>query len=157
VSIPAAAVPGARDPVAGLRLAEWPEAEPLVMPLRLRVFVDEQGVPADIERDEFDPVSLHAIATDAAGAVIGTGRLLPDGHIGRMAVAAPLRGRGVGAQVLAVLLVAAARRGHARAILHSQVSAEGFYARYGFRRSGGVFMEAGIAHIVMERPLDPPA
>jgi predicted GNAT family N-acyltransferase len=143
------------SPVASLRIADWPEAQALVMPLRLRVFVDEQGVPADIEQDDFDPVCRHAIAADASGAVIGTGRLLPDGHLGRMAVAARARGRGVGAQVLAALLAEAARRGLRRAVLHSQVSAEGFYARYGFRRSGGVFMEAGIAHIIMERPLDP--
>jgi predicted GNAT family N-acyltransferase len=145
------------SPVASLRIADWPEAQSLVMPLRLEVFVDEQGVPPDIEQDEYDPVSRHAIAADAGGAVIGTGRLLPDGHVGRMAVAAHARGRGVGAAVLAALLAEAARRGSSRAVLHSQVSAEGFYARYGFQRSGGVFMEAGIAHIIMERPLDPPA
>ena len=147
----------AHDPVARLRIADWPEAQAQVMPLRLRVFVDEQGVPADIEQDEYDAVSRHAIAVDAGGAVIGTGRLLPDGHVGRMAVAAHARGRGVGARVLAALLAEAAPRGLRRAVLHSQVAAEGFYARYGFRRSGGVFMEAGIAHIIMERPLDPPA
>lgn len=147
----------APGPVAALRIADWPEAQPLVMPLRLEVFVGEQGVPPDIEQDEYDPVSRHAIAADAGGAVIGTGRLLPDGHVGRMAVAAHARGRGVGAAVLAALLAEAARRGSSRAVLHSQVSAEGFYARYGFRRSGGVFMEAGIAHIIMERQLDPPA
>lgn len=145
------------DPVARLRITDWPEAQPLVMPLRLAVFVDEQGVPPEIEQDEYDPVSRHAIAVDASGAVIGTGRLLPDGHVGRMAVAAHARGRGVGAQVLAALLAEAAQRGFSRAVLHAQVAAEGFYARYGFRRSGGVFMEAGIGHIIMERPLDPPA
>jgi len=156
VNAAAASRAGAADPVASLRLAQWPEAEPLVMPLRVRVFVDEQGVPAEIEQDELDPVSLHAIATDASGAVIGTGRLLPDGHVGRMAVDARCRGRGVGARVLLALLDEAARRGHRKAILHAQLSAEGFYARYGFHRTGDVFLEAGIAHTVMERELSPP-
>ena len=53
-------------------------------------WIHYQDMPEDIERDEFDAVSRHAIARDAAGAVVATGRLLPDGHIGRMAVAAPL-------------------------------------------------------------------
>jgi predicted GNAT family N-acyltransferase len=126
------------------------------MPLRLRVFVDEQRVPVEIEQDEYDAVSLHAIATDAAGAVIGTGRLLPDGHVGRMAVAAGYRGRGVGTRVLQALLAEAARRGHRRAVLHAQLSAVDFYARHGFERAGGVFTEAGIAHTVMARTLQPP-
>jgi predicted GNAT family N-acyltransferase len=149
--------PPGPDPVARLRLAAWPEARARVLPLRLQVFVDEQGVPPDIEEDADDPLSLHAIAEDASGAVIGTGRLLPDGHVGRMAVAARLRGRGVGARILAELLAEAVRRGQRRAILHAQVAAEGFYARYGFARTGDVFMEAGIAHTIMERALDPPA
>ena len=146
----------AADPLAALWLAPWSEAASRVMPLRLRVFVVEQGVPADIEQDESDPVSLHAIATDAAGVVIGTGRLLPDGHVGRFAVDAALRGRGIGARILEALLAEAARRGHRRAELHAQLAAEGFYARYGFERTGGVFMEAGIAHTTMARPLQPP-
>jgi predicted GNAT family N-acyltransferase len=147
----------ASNPIARLRLVDWPEAQALVMPLRLAVFVEEQGVPPEIEQDEFDAVSLHAVAEDATGAVIGTGRLLPDGHVGRFAVAARLRGRGVGERILQALLAEAARRGRRLAILHAQVTAEGFYARYGFQRTGDVFMEAGIAHTVMQRALDPPA
>jgi predicted GNAT family N-acyltransferase len=146
----------ARRPVARLRLAEWATAAPLVMPLRLRVFVDEQGVPPEIEQDEFDPVSVHAIATDAAGEVIGTARLLPDGHVGRFAVTALQRGRGVGERLLQALLDEAARRGHRRVVLHAQLTAEAFYARYGFERTGDVFMEAGIAHATMARTLEPP-
>jgi len=79
----------------------------------------EQGVPEDIERDEFDAVSRHAIARDEAGAVVATGRLLPDGHIGRMAVAAPLRGKGVGGAVLEALVAEAARAGLAAVALNA--------------------------------------
>ncbi|MFO1401877.1 MAG: GNAT family N-acetyltransferase [Steroidobacteraceae bacterium] len=147
------AAPGA---IARLRLLDWHEAEPLAGPLRLRVFCEEQGVPRDIEIDEHDPLSVHAVAEDAGGAVIGTARLLPDGHVGRFAVAAACRGHHVGARLLQALLEEALRRGHRRAVLHAQVSAEGFYARYGFERTGGVFMEAGIAHATMARTLAPP-
>ena len=147
----------AADVVARLRLANWAAARSRVMPLRLQVFVEEQGVPLEMEEDADDPVSLHAIAEDGDGVVIGTGRLLPDGHIGRVAVAARLRGRGVGARILTALMAEAARRGQRRALLHAQVAAEGFYARLGFERTGDVFMEAGIAHTIMARALDPPA
>lgn len=146
----------APDPVARLRLLDWREAESLAGPLRLRVFCEEQGVPRDIEIDAQDPRSLHVVAEDAAGAVIGTARLLPDGHVGRFAVAAACRGRGVGERLLQALLAEAARRGHRRTVLHAQVAAEGFYARYGFERTGDVFMEAGIAHTTMARALVQP-
>lgn len=69
-----------------IEVVGWDEAEPLVMPVRTEVFVVEQGVPEEIERDALDAVCRHAIARDAGGRVVATGRLLPDGHIGRMAV-----------------------------------------------------------------------
>ncbi len=143
-------------PIARLRLLDWRDAAPLVAPLRWRVFCVEQGVPRELELDEQDPLSLHAVAEDAAGEVIGTARLLPDGHVGRFAVTAAQRGRGIGARLLQALLAEAARRGHGRVELHAQLAAEGFYARYGFERTGSVFMEAGIAHATMARTLAPP-
>ena len=135
-----------------LRIVDWPEAEALVMPLREAVFVVEQGVPAELERDEFDAVSRHAVAQDANGAVIATGRLLPDGHVGRMAVAANARGRGVGGRVLEALVAEAGVRGLAEVVLNAQLQAEAFYRRHGFVPEGGVFLEAGIEHRCMRRP-----
>ena len=135
---------------------DWPTLRDAAAPLRTEVFVGEQGVPAAIEMDANDIHCVHALAVDAGGAAIGTGRLLPDGHVGRFAVDAAHRGRGIGARILEALLAEAARRGHRRAELHAQLAAEGFYARYGFERTGGVFMEAGIAHTTMARPLQPP-
>ena len=87
------------------------------------------------------------------GAPIGCGRLLPDGHVGRMAVRAPWRGRGVGAALLVHLVALGAARGDARAILNAQVQAVPFYARHGFVVVGEPFDEAGIPHVVMERAL----
>jgi predicted GNAT family N-acyltransferase len=139
-----------------VRIADWDTAGPLVMPLRLRVFVEEQGVPADIELDRFDAVSRHAIALDERGRVIGTGRLLPDGHVGRMAVESPLRRSGVGTRVLQALLEEAVRSGLTRVVLHAQLHVTGFYTRFGFCRQGEVFIEAGIPHILMARLLDSP-
>ncbi|ENO89575.1 GNAT family N-acetyltransferase [Thauera linaloolentis] len=134
-----------------IEIADWQAAQARVMPLRMRVFVVEQGVPADIELDEFDPCSRHAIATDADGEVIATGRLLPDGHIGRMAVDAGWRGRGVGGAVLEALAAEAAAHGMPKVMLNAQLRALGFYRRHGFAEYGEAFMEAGIPHRAMQR------
>ncbi|MEO8186211.1 MAG: GNAT family N-acyltransferase, partial [Burkholderiaceae bacterium] len=79
-----------------IELGDWQSMRPWAGPLRFAVFVEEQRVPAEIELDSFDPLSVHAVAFDGNGGAVGTGRLLPDGHIGRMAVAKPARGSGVG-------------------------------------------------------------
>ena len=129
----------------------WDEAEACVMPVRTEVFVVEQGVPAEIERDALDAVCRHAIARDAGGRVIATGRLLPDGHIGRMAVLRTARGAGVGGAVLQALIAEAARRGLPEVALNAQTHALAFYLRHGFEAVGEVFMEAGIPHRAMRR------
>ncbi|MGB8651492.1 MAG: GNAT family N-acyltransferase, partial [Mycobacteriales bacterium] len=71
-----------------------PDDLPEVFALRHEVFVVGQGVPGELERDDLDAVCDHAVAR-VDGVVVGTGRLLPDGTIGRMAVAAAARGQGV--------------------------------------------------------------
>ena len=147
------ALPRREAPDVRVEITDWARAEAQVMPVRMAVFVVEQGVPEDIERDAFDAVSRHAIARDEAGAVVATGRLLPDGHIGRMAVAASLRGKGVGGVVLEALVAEAARAGLAEVALNAQVHALAFYRRHGFVEYGDVFMEAGIPHRAMRRTL----
>ena len=147
------ALPRREAPDVRVEITDWARAEAQVMPVRMAVFVVEQGVPEDIERDAFDAVSRHAIARDEAGAVVATGRLLPDGHIGRMAVAASLRGKGVGGAVLEALVAEAARAGLAEVALNAQVHALAFYRRHGFVEYGDVFLEAGIPHRAMRRTL----
>ena len=134
-----------------LEIMDWDTAQARVMPLRMQVFVVEQGVPADIELDEFDALSRHAVALNAGGEVIATGRLLPDGHIGRMAVDARWRGRGIGAAVLEALAAEAVQRGIEQLILNAQVHALEFYRRHGFIEEGELFMDAGIVHRAMRR------
>jgi len=131
----------------------WDELRAHAQPIRFEVFVDEQKVPADIELDDMDPHCVHAVAYDEAGQPLATGRLLPDGHIGRMAVRKAGRGQGVGGAVLQALIAAARTRGDAEVILNAQMHAEGFYQRYGFAREGEPFMEAGIPHITMRARL----
>ena len=106
-------------------------------------------MPAEIELDDWDARCLHALARDAQGVAVGTGRLLPDGHIGRMAVLASARGGGVGTALLQSLMQAARERGHREAVLSAQTHAVAFYARLGYTAVGEVYEEAGIAHVDM--------
>ena len=137
-----------------VRMLSWADARDAARRVRFAVFVEEQGVPAEIELDEWDATSVHALALDSTGRAIATGRLLPDGHVGRMAVLHAWRGKGVGAAILVALLACARERGVKRVILNAQTHARGFYARHGFTQHGGEFMEAGIPHVTMERRLD---
>lgn len=125
---------------------------PAVFALRHEVFVVGQGVPEELERDELDAVCDHAVA-EVDGTVVGTGRLLPDGTIGRMAVAEARRGEGIGAAVLALLEQRARERGHASVSLHAQVHAVGFYAQAGYLPYTDVYLEAGIEHRSMNKEL----
>jgi predicted GNAT family N-acyltransferase len=140
-----------------VRLADWASDEPRLKAIRYRVFVVEQRVPEELEWDGIDAGCRHALAEDLAGNVIGCGRLLPDGHIGRMAVDAAWRGQGVGTALLECLVDWARSLGYPRLILNAQVQAMPFYARHGFTPSGPEFEEAGIAHQAMEQPLQPAA
>ncbi|TFV87556.1 GNAT family N-acetyltransferase [Blastococcus sp. CT_GayMR16] len=124
--------------------------------LRTRVFVEEQGVPPEIEQDAADDEALHVLSRDETGAVVATGRLLVRGSsagIGRMAADAAVRGRGYGTAVLAELHRQAVLHGVTEVELHAQVSARGFYERAGYTAVGEEYQEAGIAHVTMRRRL----
>ncbi len=124
--------------------------------IRRRVFIEEQNVPEEIEMDADDAHAFHALAI-LDGVAIGCGRMLEhdstEVKIGRMAVLQEYRKTGVGAHILRFLIDSARMRGFRKAILHAQLTAEGFYLKEGFTPVGGVFDEAGIAHRKMERDL----
>ena len=124
--------------------------------IRRRVFIEEQQVPEEIEMDADDAHAFHALAI-LDGVAVGCGRMVEHGagevKIGRMAVLLDHRNTGVGAQILRFLIDRARARGFRKAILHAQLTAEGFYLKEGFSPVGGVFDEAGIAHRAMELQL----
>jgi predicted GNAT family N-acyltransferase len=132
-----------------LTLGDWTRQRDAARGVRYDVFVIEQKVPVELEWDEMDAASLHAVLYDEDGKAVGTGRLLPDGHIGRMAVRAEARGRGIGGILLRALMAEAKKRGDRAVVLNAQTQAEPFYRRFGFARAGEEFMEAGIPHIEM--------
>lgn len=131
----------------------WGELAAGARAVREAVFLKEQQVPLEMEWDEYDATSLHVVAKDSEGVAIGTGRLLPDGHIGRMAVLPAWRGKGVAAAMLERLLQLAREQDMGWLVLHAQTQAAGLYEKYGFQREGEVFMEAGIEHVRMCRAL----
>lgn len=137
----------------GVTPADWAGDQAELLAVRTQVFVHEQGVPLDLELDGRDAAAWHLLARNNAGQAIGTGRMLADGHIGRMAVLPGWRGHGVGQALLQGLLRIAHTHGLEAVFLHAQVGAIGFYERQGFRCSGDIFMDAGIPHQTMRRRL----
>jgi predicted GNAT family N-acyltransferase len=129
-----------------IRPADWVRDQEALLRVRFEVFVHEQKVPEDMEVDAADPQCLHALAEDERGGAIGTGRLLPDGHIGRMAVCRAWRGKGVGAALLSFLMREARARGHREVVLSAQTHAIPFYEGFGFSAYGEVYDDCGIAH-----------
>lgn len=120
--------------------------------IRETVFVQEQGVPAELEYDGLDARAMHVLAC-VDDRPVGTGRILSDGHIGRIAVLNTHRGQGIGAEIVQALTEQAAAAGHQRVYLGAQLHATGFYERLGFAPYGETFMDACIAHIHMEKHL----
>jgi len=123
--------------------------------LRDDVFCGEQGVSAAAERDGRDGEALHLVAVER-GTVVGTCRLVFRGRVarlGRLAVEATWRGRGVATEVLREAETAARARGARRIDLHAQTYAKALYTRGGYVESGGAFVEEGIEHVAMEKRL----
>jgi len=132
-----------------VREISWEEGSLELAAVRRHVFMIEQNVPEDLEWDGVDPQCRHVIARDLGGCPIGVGRLLPDGHIGRMAVLKPWRGKGVGAALLERLIGMARGEGRSSVVLSAQTYAMPFYAKFGFEQEGEEFMDAGIPHQAM--------
>jgi len=127
----------------------WQEASKAAFAIRHKVFIEEQGVPEDLELDELDPLAIHALAFEGSECV-GTGRLVnigeQIGQIGRMAVLPRFRNNGFGRAILKKLMDQARVEGMVSLILHSQVMAIPFYEKQGFQIQGGIYDEAGIPH-----------
>ncbi|WP_328716331.1 GNAT family N-acetyltransferase [Halomonas elongata] len=129
-----------------IREGDWSELGDIAGEIRRVVFIEEQQVPEDEEWDGRDDKCRHFLALDAAGKALGTARLLPDGHIGRVAVLEEARGRGVGLALMEAAIASARRRGDATVALSAQTHALAFYERLGFHAHGETFLDAGIPH-----------
>ncbi|MES9808653.1 GNAT family N-acetyltransferase [Streptomyces cinereoruber] len=134
--------------------------------VRREVFVEEQGVPRELEYDTYDATAVHVLAVRADGLPLGTGRLLHGadalgktgadasvGSLGRLAVAKAARGLGVGAALVRGIEDVARERGLTAVDLHAQTHALGFYERLGYEAYGPEFPDAGIPHRAMRKTL----
>lgn len=133
--------------------------------VRMRVFVEEQGVPLEEEVDRYDidpatnPPAVYMLGR-LDGACIATGRLLLDvdpgalPHIGRVAVLEEHRRHGYGAAIMAALHEAALTRGFRGVTLAAQLPAIPFYEGLGYLAHGPVFLDAGIEHRDMDLLFD---
>jgi predicted GNAT family N-acyltransferase len=136
-------------------LVNWHDGEPLLRAVREAVFVREQSVPQELEWDGMDDGSRHALALSLNGEAIGCGRILPNGHIGRIAVLPQWRNMRVGTAIMEALLDEAHARGYRQVDVHAQTQAIPFYHIFGFAEYGKEFMDAGMPHRKMKLKLAP--
>ncbi|QEY63422.1 GNAT family N-acetyltransferase [Metapseudomonas lalkuanensis] len=133
-----------------VRVADWQKDNADLRRIREAVFIAEQSVAPELEWDTEDAEAVHFLAFERDYA-IGTARLLPDGHIGRVSVLKDWRGLKVGDRLLQAAIAEAERRGLKRQMLSAQVHATAFYERHGFKIVSSEFLEAGIPHVDMVR------
>jgi predicted GNAT family N-acyltransferase len=159
----------AADSPADVRVVRDDDAYEDAVAVRMAVFVDEQGVPEQLELDDHEDEAVHFVAYepsdhdhdgpghhhDEPGDPIGAARLRePDDGVGkveRVAVLDSHRGRGVGRELMVTAESVAAARGYDRLVLHAQTTATGFYERLGYERVGDTFQEDGIEHVEMRK------
>lgn len=127
----------------------WHDGEPLLRSVREAVFIREQGVPAELEWDEFDLGCRHALALSLRGEAVGCGRILPNGHIGRIAVIQRWRKQKVGTTIMEALLDYARAHDYKQVDVDAQTQALPFYRGFGFVEQGEEFIDAGLPHIKM--------
>lgn len=140
------------------QVGTWADLGEEARAIRQAVFVQEQGIPAELACDVADAGAVHVLVRNRLGMPVGTGRLLPadipgDARVGRVAVDHAVRGARVGQAVMQALEEAARSRGDRRIVLHAQRSAVPFYDRLGYQRVGEPFDEAGIPHQEMVKVL----
>ena len=132
-----------------IRIVDWASYREALSSIRHTVFVEEQGVPIELELDGEDASARHAAAFSDDGRLVGTGRMLASGKIGRMAVSQSMRRQGIGRALLDALVAEAKRLKLEEVSLGAQLPAVAFYERAGFKAYGDIFLDAGIDHKMM--------
>jgi predicted GNAT family N-acyltransferase len=136
-----------------VELKQWEEARTVAGPIRYTIFLEEKDAPPGIEPDELDAQCIHAIVYDESGKAVGTGRLLPDGQLGRMAVLKDWRRRGAGAALVEALIAEAHRRGQTEVTVMAALQSAEFYRSLGFAAEGKVEKSGGVLQQKMRKAL----
>jgi predicted GNAT family N-acyltransferase len=118
--------------------------------IRRIVFVDEQRVEESEEFDEFESSSIHYLGLiDGNPAGTARWRITPNGiKLERFAVLKEFRNKGVAAAILNKVVSDTVGPG-LKIYMHAQITAQGFYEKYGFVTEGPIFEECGILHYKM--------
>lgn len=124
--------------------------------LRQDVFVVEQRCAyPDLDGRDVEPGTRHVLLTAPGGELLGCARVLDDApawRIGRVALAAHARGRGLADRLIAAALDDCARRDATRdVVLNAQTPLAPWYATFGFAVDGPEYPEDGIRHLPMRR------
>ncbi len=125
---------------------------PIIKKIRASVFIEEQQIDEDLDFDGRDPEAIHVLIFENGNA-IATGRMLNDGHIGRIAVLKSFRNKGFGKTAILKLIEEATHLGMKRVFLGAQLHAVKFYKKLGFKEYGSTFIDAGIEHIHFEKKI----
>ena len=137
-----------------IQIADWATLQHAAAPVRVQVFVQEQGIPVEEEWDAEDVTAIHAVLFDTSGQARATARLLQPASgvakIGRMAVLREWRGQGYGQRLLKAMISTARYRNDRMVTLSAQQSAMTFYAKHGFETVGVPYDEVGIPHTAMQ-------
>ncbi|TCT15615.1 putative GNAT family N-acyltransferase [Natranaerovirga pectinivora] len=123
--------------------------------IRKKVFVEEQGVPAENEFDEYEATTTHVLAYYNNEAV-GAGRLRTIDDIAkleRICVLESHRKYGIGRTIVHCLENLAKEKGIKKSKLHGQTHALSFYEKLGYIKASEEFLEEGIPHLVMIKEL----
>jgi predicted GNAT family N-acyltransferase len=141
-----------------VRRVETDEELADALAVRREVFIEEQGVPEDLELDGKDDEAIHFVAYHTSEPV-GAARLreydAPDtAKVERVAVLEAERGTGLGRRLMDAVEEAAKAEGYGEILLHAQSPVVGFYKRLGYETTSEEFEEAGIPHREMRKSLD---
>ncbi|GAA1790839.1 GNAT family N-acetyltransferase [Planosporangium flavigriseum] len=138
------------------RAARTPDELAAHHAVRRRVFVDEQRIFADSDRDSNDdnPSTVHAVGL-VDGAIAGTVRLFPLDETAtlwqgdRLAVLPEYRTHGLGGPLVRYAMRTAGERGGQVMAAHIQLPNVAFFERLGWRRDGDVEVYVGLPHVPM--------
>jgi predicted GNAT family N-acyltransferase len=131
----------------------WHDGEPLLRSVREAVFIREQGIAPELEWDGLDESCRHALVLSSQGEAIGCGRMLSDGHIGRIAVLPKWRKQKIGTAIMEALLNYAREHNYPQVDVDAQTYAVPFYRGFDFVEEGEIFQDAGLPHIKMRLKL----
>ncbi len=124
---------------------DWLKLGEYARPIREAVFVQEQGVPAELEYDDRDAL-FHHVVVFVEDIPVATGRVDSEGKIGRVAVLSAYRREGLGRVVMDALESMAQSLGLKTAVVHAQIAALRFYEKLDYVSAGSEFMEADMPH-----------